>query len=374
MASRKLTGIFRQGRGWRVFVRVKGRLYADSFPLDTPLEELQAWRLKQIDEHGGAPTAAGSFGADVDEYLRRVSAMPSYTQRAAHLALWLEALGRDRSRASITAADVDQVLQGWLRTLSPVTVRHRRTALQSLFVTLDGKSAKNPVRASANPRVPPPESRGIDYPTIARIIAAMPDQQDVKPGAVPRPALGKLRVAVLAYTGMPPAALQVLTAPDLDLDGGRVRIAGRKKGRGTAPRWVPLTADGIAALRAFDTAKAYGTFATEPLNRSFKRAVKRVGADPRARLYDLRHSFGMELYRVTRDLATVARFLGHAPGSNVTARYAQGANAAVDAAAVAAFNAARVAERKQKKPGRRSQPQLQRAEKRRTRKHLPKAS
>ena len=67
-------------------------------------------------------------------------------------------------------------------------------------------------------------------------------------------------------------------------------------------------------------------------------------APPDMRLYDLRHSFGAEIYRLTGDLATVARFLGHAPGSTVTARYALGANAHVDRAAVDAFNAARAAD------------------------------
>lgn len=365
--GRKIVGIRRRRQGWRVEVRVRGTLYTKQFPLDTEIAAMKAWRQDQIDQHGGA--SAGSFAADVEDYLTRVAAMPSYTQRAAHLALWTAALGRDRSRGSITPGEIDRELQGWLVTLSPVTVRKRRTALQSLFVTLDGTFAKNPVRASANPRVPLPEPRGLDYPTIARIIAAMPKQQDIKPGAVPKPALGKLRVAVLAYTGMPPGASQQLQATDLDLAGSRYRQAGRKKGRGTAARWVSLTVDGVHALRAFHAANAYGRFATEALNRSFKRAAKRVGIVG-VRLYDLRHSFGMEMYRVTRDLETVARFLGHAPGSTITARYAQGANAAVDVAAAAAFSAARMAER----TAAQSTDQSSARPKRRTRKHLRKAS
>ncbi len=342
--ARKPIGIRRRRQGWRATVRVCGHLYTKQFPLDTPIAAMQAWRRQQVDRFSGS--AAGSFGADVEEYLSRVAAMPSYSQRAAHLALWVAALGRDRPRGTITPAEIDRVLQDWLRAgLSPVTVRKRRTALQSLFVTLDGRFALNPVRASANPRVPPPEPRGLDYPTIARILAAMPDRQDAKPGTIAKPALGKLRVAVLAYTGMPPGALQALTAPDVDLIGATVRLVARRKGRGAAARVVPLTTDGVAALRMFHVAHAYGRFATEALNRSFKRAAKRVGVDPRVRLYDLRHSFGMEIYRLRGDLATVARFLGHAPGSSVTARYAQGANAAVDVAAAAAFSAARAAER-----------------------------
>lgn len=358
--ARKIIGIRRRNNGWRADIRVNGHLYAKQFHYDTELAKLKEWREEQRDTHGGG--AKGSFEADVTDYLSRVSAMPSYTQRAAHLKLWVKALGKDRPRRSIKAAEIDCVLQDWLAAgLSPVTVRHRRTALQSLFVKLDGKAAVNPVRGSSNPRVPPLEARGTDYRTIATIIAAMPAQRSVKPGAEPKPALGKLRVAVLAFTGMPPGMLRKLQPAHVHLAAKTYRQIGRLKGQGTAARDVPLTADGVRALRAFQKANAYGTFAIEALNRSFQRAATCAGVTVPIRLYDLRHSFGRELYRLTRDLATVARFLGHAPGSPVTARYAMGANDDVDTAAIAAFNAARMAERKspsklseRKKPRRRN--------------------
>jgi integrase len=329
-------------------VRVNGKLRTKQFPLDTPLDEMRAWRDDQVDTYATSVPASGSFAADIYTYLQRVAAMPTRKQRAAHLALWAQALGGARARRTITPTEIDQVLQEWLLTAAPATVRKRRTALQSLFVTLDGKLARNPVKATANPKPPKPEARGLDYLVIARLIAAMPTMQSTRPGTVPRPALGAVRVAVLAYTGIPPGQLQNVRATDLQLTAGTVRLHGRRKGRGTAPQTLPLTAEGLAAFKAFHAANAYGRFATEALNLSFKRAAKRIGIDPTTvHLYDLRHSFGMELYRVTRDLATVARFLGHAPGSVVTARYAQGANAHVDQAAAAAFSAALATQRQQ---------------------------
>jgi hypothetical protein len=51
----------------------------------------------------------------------------------------------------------------------------------------------------------------------------------------------------------------------------------------------------------------------------------------------LRHSFLSQVYRVTKDLATVGRLGLHAEGSVTPARYAKGANAEVDLAAVEAF-------------------------------------
>ena len=345
---RRLIGIRRKRGGWRADVRVNGKLFTKQFPLETPLDEMRGWRDDQVATYATTVPASGSFAADVQTYLQRIAAMPTYKQRAAHLALWVQALGGTRARRTITPTEIDQVLQEWLQTAAPGTVRKRRTALQSLFVTLDGKLAKNPVKATANPKPPKPEARGLDYLTIERILAAMPTQQSARPGAVPRLALATVRVAVLAYTGVPPGLLQTVTETDLQLTAGTVRVHARRKGRGTEPRTLPLTKEGLDAFKAFHAADAYGRFAIESVNRSFKRAAKRIGLDPRTvHLYDLRHSFGMELYRVTRDLATVARFLGHAPGSVITARYAQGANALVDQAAAAAFSAALATQRQQ---------------------------
>jgi integrase len=220
-------------------VRVNGKLLTKQFPLDTPLDEMRAWRDDQVATYAPAVPAAGSFAADIHTYLQRVAAMPTYKQRAAHLELWANALGRTRTRRTITPTEIDQVLQEWSRTASPATVRKRRTALQSLFVTIDGKLAKNPVRATANPKPPKPEARGLDYLTIARILAAMPTQQSTRPGAVPRLALAPVRVDVLAHTGIPPGLLQTVTPTDLQLTAGTVRVHARRKGRCTEPRTDP---------------------------------------------------------------------------------------------------------------------------------------
>lgn len=346
---RKLIGLRRKRGGFQAYVKVHGVTYSRMFPLETPVAEMRAWRDTQKRKYGGRvrTTTAGSFEADVTTYLALpdVAAMPSIAQRTAHLALWLDALGRDRARITITATEIEAVLQTWLRTLSPVTVDHRRTALLSLFVKLDGEDAANPVRATKKPKLPDAEARDVDYLTIARILAAMPSAQSTKPGAGRKLSFAKLRAAVIAYTGMPPATLLKIQPADLDFTAGTFRSPPRTKGQGARARVLPLTAEGLDAFRAFHAAGAYGPFAVEALGHSFKRAARAVcGPDTRIRLYDLRHSFGAELYRRTGDLATVGRFLGHVAGSTVTARYALGANAHVDRAAADAFDAARAAE------------------------------
>lgn len=345
---RKLKGIRRRRNTWEVNVRVHGHLYTDTFPLTTPVQEMKDWRAEQVEKYGGERTTAGSFGADIVTYLARVAAMPSLNQRAAHLELWARALGRDRPRRSITVEEIDVVLQDWLDTCAPGTVRKRRTALQSFFAKMNGKKSRlvNPVKGSDAPKEPKPEARGLDYVTLERAIAAMPDQRDTKKGLPARVNQSKIRARVIAYTGIPPGLLKTIRPSDLQLAAGTVRIRPRSKGGGVEARTVPLIPEAIAAFRDFHAAACYGPFATESLNRSFKRGCARAGLDPATvHLYDLRHSFLSQVYRVTRDLATVGRLGLHAEGSPVTARYAKGANQAVDVAATTAFSVALAAQR-----------------------------
>jgi len=337
---RKREGIRRRRTSWEVYVNVNRHRYTTTFPLTTPLAEMREWREDQVDKFGGDQTTAGSFGADIETYLTRVAAMPTYRQRAAHLALWAKELGRDRPRRTITTADIDIVLQGWLEDSAPGTVRKRRTALQSFFQKLDGKKSTrpNPVKGSENPKPPKTEARAIDYLLIAAAIDAMPDHRDTKKGLPPRVSLSKIRVRVLAYTGLPPGILQRVKPTDLQVTARTLRVEPRHKGAGVEARTLPLTAAGLDAFKDFHAANAYGPFAIESLNRSFKKACAKAGLDPAAHhLYDLRHSFLTRLYRVTKDLATVGRFGLHAEGSKVTARYARGANQVVDVVAAAAL-------------------------------------
>jgi integrase len=298
---------------------------------------MRAWRDAQ--SRTFIPPASGSFAADVERYLARpeIAAMPSFKQRASHLDLWLTALGRDRSRASITQTEVETVLQRWLAAgLAAPTVYHRRTALGSCCTTLGGP---NPVTGTTRPDHYRPVDRSISYDTIEKILGEMPADKFLAKG-IKGPALAKLRARVIAYTGIPPAELMKLKPHHFDREQAILHTPWREKGAGTPAHIRELTAAGVAAFVALDAAHGWGSFAEERLATSFKRAARRVcGADTRIRLYDLRHSFGAELYRTTRDLATVGRMLGHVPGSIVTHRYAMGAHAEVDRAAAAALDA-----------------------------------
>jgi len=342
---RKLKGIRRRRGGWRVTVRVCGHLYTKQFPIDEPPAKMRAWREQQIDIHGGRRARGGSLRADVATFLARpeIAAQPYVKQTAASLALWVAALGGDRPRVDLTRDEIEAVLQRWLKTLAAPTVYHRRSALLSLYATLDGAGATNVVKATTCPRSWIPRDHSVPYATLAAVIAAMPAWRYPKKGTR-EPAVAKIVASVIVAVGIRPIDLQRIRRADIHWDAATLRWPASGKGRGVAARTLPLTPEGLEALRQFDAVNAYGAFNPEAVGHSFKRAARRVdGPDTPIHLYALRHSVGADLYRVTRDLATVGRMLGHAPGSPATAQYAQGANAEVDRAAATALSAARAA-------------------------------
>ena len=96
--------------------------------------------------------------------------MPTYKERAAHLALWCAEFG-PRNRHTITSVEISTVISRWLTAgLAASTVNNRRAALQSLWTVLDGKAAPNPVDESEKPREPEPEARALSYSRILRIV------------------------------------------------------------------------------------------------------------------------------------------------------------------------------------------------------------
>jgi len=358
----KGTGSVRQkGAGWqsRIAVTPGQPPILKQWDHEPTPAELLAWAVEERQRHAGRITAPGSLAEDVQTYLGLTTALVSHSKVAKRLGFWLDALGRDRHRHSVTTQDVDRVIQHWLTTpilrkpgepgrecptgLGPDAVRSRCNALHMLYVKLDGTDLKSPVRAASKPRSAPWQRRGRDYAVIARILATMTPwrRNPLSKLGIPQVSLAPIRAAVLAYTGLPPALVRQLTPADLDLDGATIRVPERKKGKGVESRILPLLPQAVEAFRTFHQHNAYGgSIATyQATARAFKRAASRIGIDPATiRLYDLRHSFGEETYRASKgDLATVGRFLMHGKSSRETARYAMGANDEVNRMAAAAL-------------------------------------
>lgn len=341
--TQTLKGIRRRRGGWYVTVRVRGHLYTKQFPIETTVGEMRVWRARQIDTHGGRRARTGSLRGDVERFLAKpeIAAQSYVGQTAAHLTRWVEELGGDRPRVDITRDEIETVIQRWLTRYAEPTVYHRRSVLLSLYTTLDGPGAANPAKETTCPKSWIPRDHSVPFATLAAIVDAMPAWCYPKTG-IRQPALAQLVARVILAVGIRPVDLLKIRRGDIQWDAATLRWPASGKGHGVAARTLPLTPEGLAALRQFDAAHAYGIFNITAVSHSFKRAARRVeGHETPIHLYALRHSVGADLYRSTRDLATVGRMLGHAPGSRVTAQYAQGANADVDRAAAAALSAAR---------------------------------
>jgi integrase len=339
---KKLKGIRPKGKKWQAYVRIDGTLRSQVFDeLDVPA--MRAWQERQ---RGSGPRVPekGSFFEDVQAYLAKpaVAAMPYIDQRRAHLLLAVQALGADRTSASITSDDIEALIHSWLKTgLAPATVYHRRSSLSAFFTMLHGASGINPVRGTTKPAPWTPRDHSVTREELLQILAAMPDERRPMKG-IRQPSTARLVVRVLMETGVRGADLRKVHRHDVHWNTGTVTMPRSAKGRGAQGWTCLLTPEALAAWQAFDAANLYGAFSLAAVSRSFKRAARRVlGHTTRVHLYSLRHSVGADLYRTTRDLATVGRLLGHTPGSPVTEQYARGAHLEVDRQALAALAAAR---------------------------------
>jgi len=326
--SKRHPGLRRHGRRWQAYVRVRGQLYTKTFPLDTPVSTMLQWRLAQ----GARVAPRGTLADDIATYLLTVRHMPSYTERAYHLAQWASALGGHRSRHTITTAEIDAQLSAWLTEgKAPGTVKHYRTALVSLYRRLDG-DGPNPAARSHRPQASPRVPRFIPPETIAAILDALPDRgRGEKDKSRPTVSQTKARLWLLATTGIPHKQIGLLTPAHVH--GEHLSVPGRQKGHGAPGRTLALTPAIRYAIELMADAGAWGPFSTSSMRHSFRRALKALGLPLTWTPYDLRHSIGALVYADTKDLATVARLLGHAD-PRTTAIYAAYANADVDRGAL----------------------------------------
>jgi integrase len=325
-------GIYTHGTdAYRFFARVRTKLESHIFRPPIPLslvgvkDAYRQWRDTLVSGPPRPPTHRGTFAADISTYLTRVSSMPTIKERTRHLDLWATALGRDRPRASITATEVDAVLQGWLSAgLAPQTVKLRRGALAHVWSILDGKHATSPVKSSQKPPETPAEARAITPEIVQAILGAM--RQSSK---------AKLRLRMIATTGLPHKQLAALTRADVDFTRMAIRATKREKGKGAPGGWRPISDAGMEAVTAFDRANLYGDFSRSTVYRAFRLACDKAGIVTNLRPYDLRHSYGTWLYDATGDLATVAHLMGCSLKTAV--RYTLGARMAVAQRAVGAL-------------------------------------
>lgn len=316
------TGITPTPFGYRAFVRVRGQLFSKRFPPETSLSVMEGWRqATRVDVLRAAgptpPRGTSTFAEDVATYLRAVSAMATYAERAYHLDCWIAVLGGHRPRRTITSDEMRAALQTWRlsgrdgRPLSESACNHRRSALMHLYTVLDGKASANPVKNVPRFREPDPEPRGVSYAILRTVLAAMPESKT------------KARIRVLMWTGLPPSSLKQIRPEDIQWAHHAVYVPRRRKGYGTRGRILPLLPEAVRAFQALSRWDAFGPFSTDALRHSWLRACKTVGVAP-IRIYDLRHSFGSAAYAASGDIRAVQSLLDHSD-VKLTERYTLGA-------------------------------------------------
>jgi integrase len=349
----------------------------------TSLREIKEWqRVTAAKLRKGLKrrAARGTFDADIAEYLDTLKDKPALQAlRKKHLEWWADQRDKDhkrfgsRVRASFESPELRATLAHlavtpmlmWKsqppRIPSAATVRHYRTALYSLFTSLDGKNEPNPLRDVKPSKSEDPEPRALPEDLVEMILAAMPDRgQGVRGKERSEQSMTKARLRVEWRVGIPPRQIMQLKPEDVNWDEPSVFVKGRKKGGGARAVRLPLTDAGVQSLREFFTVGATGEYSTSSVRASWWRGIHRVvdrmaATDWRtakqlldtlttmkARPYDLRHTFLTQTYLIGKDLRGTQAFAQHAD-IRTTQRYTLGAVDARLRAITGQINAARLA-------------------------------
>jgi integrase len=299
------TGIYQTPYGFRVLIRIQGRLETKRFPPTYTLAALRSWRADHARLHRGPKRKRGTFADDVDRYLKAVAAMPSYKDRVREIEAWLPAFG-ELARWRITPELIRVQLQAWRKTKAASTCNHRRTALGHLYTVLDGKAWPNPVRDVPPFAEPPATRRGVELPIALAAIRRVKGK------------MTRARLLVLLWTGMRPSELMRVTPAHIDLEQGICEVL---TGKGGSYRIIPLNKSATKAFKGFLRVGATGHFSVASVRKALVKACKAPPALPILRVYDLRHTFASALRKAGADLADVGEQLGHR-SPRMTRRYA----------------------------------------------------
>lgn len=303
--KRLAPGIWKTPLGYRILVRVGGKLESKRFPPTYTLEALKRWREDHIRLRRPARASRGTFARDVEDYLPAVRTLTSYTDRARDLQAWLDAIGPDVPRWRITPDQIRTVLSNWkAEGYANQTCNNRRTALSHLYTVLDGKNAYNPVK-EVPPFPPPlPLKRGLPMATVMKVLRKIEGPKTCA------------RLEVLAWTGLRPSELMRLTPELVNLKAGTAIVP---TGKGGPAREISFSL-AAKAWKRLVKADALGPFDVHSARKSLVRACKKAGVTP-FRVYDLRHSFLSALRKSGADLSDVQAQAGHSD-IKLTRRYA----------------------------------------------------
>lgn len=340
-------------------------------PLPAQLRVVKAWQAEERARGLNAKPATiarGTLAADVPAFLASLPKESDedreyYNDSAAVLKHWqISDLGA-RPLATIEPLDIETQMSQWRDDKVAVeTINRRVSRLRAMCQRLDRKGP-NPTIGVKGLKPPVSEPRDVPLYVVKMIIDSLPDQGRGALGK-DRPTVShtKLRMRVMAFTGMQQRTARRVTVRDIDFEGARLYLQFRRKGRGVVGLWVSLLPEAVEALREFAAAGLVGKrWSNSSLWKSWQTAIRRARARAAAlkaaghpeaamwvrelenlpdgcRPYDLRHSFASEIYAQTGDIRAVAALMHHA-NLQTTERYTKGRVAervriAIDTAAV----------------------------------------
>lgn len=341
------------------------------FPLDTPIDVMVAWRTEQLDALTTARAArvrataadpvttaarrhadANTFRQDVELYLEEKIDPTLHPCTKTQFARWLRQAARTDElgrypRHLITGGMWTKLVAQWERSgvpshetaggrrrivppgpLAVDTVHKIRTCFIGFYSTMDaGLGLPNPARLIPRRQTSDPEPRGIAMAQALEILAHV--------GRSGEPTRTAARLTLMCVLGLRPVEIMRIR-PATDWHKAEQQLIVRTAKGGKA-RTLPLGDRAVAALELLDRLKGWGTFTSAPAARMFHDAVKaaKLTALEPLRPYDLRHTFGTELYRQTKDIKATGAAMGHR-NLTQTERYVE---ASVSETVASAFSA-----------------------------------
>jgi integrase len=211
---------------------------------------------------------------------------------------------------------------GWkIRPVSSATVDHHLRFLRRLFrlAVRHGWAGEVPIAKVVAPAVPAQRPDVFGWDEARDLIC------EVRAVGAGNGGVGSHRDAdvleLLLRTGLRRSELARLRPEDVDLGAKLLHVRGKR-----GPRTVPLSNEAVECVKRIPSLAGSLTidprqYTPDHISRIFRRWRVRL-REPRLHPHAFRHTFATRLVDRGVPLATVARLLGHAPGSyGVTLRY-----------------------------------------------------
>lgn len=213
------------------------------------------------------------------------------------------------------------LIEDWLATFAqPSTRRAYRSDLSAFYSWASKRDliAGNPADKTDSIKVPKGLPRPVPPEHVQAIITCAPDEHT------------RLIIALAAYAGLRRAEIAKLHVDDVAFYPQPILIV--RNGKGGKDRTVPI-ADSLHVLLEPHRRGRYVPLSADRVGKIGAAHLRACGFD--CTLHQLRHSFGTEMYRITKDLKVVGRLMGH-ESTATTELYA----ALVDDSSAAAINLA----------------------------------